>query len=148
MPPRHAAFKGEVSRIVFKTLRTADGPVTSRDIALRLMEERSLNPSDKELSVIMVKVERLIQNVEREVAACESASALVAGASVFFEPDHLGRLAERLNCRADCAWSAKANGRLVVVLTYSMIGMPLNVVGGGPPLQCQVPAVRIMPWVT
>jgi len=54
-PPRHAAFKGEVSRIVFKTLRTADGPVTSRDIALRLMEERGLNPSDKELSVIMVK---------------------------------------------------------------------------------------------
>jgi len=61
------------------------------------------------------EVERLIQNVEREVAACESAAALVAGASVFFEPDHLGRLAEWLNCRADCAWSAKANGRLLVI---------------------------------
>lgn len=55
VPPRHAAFKGEVTRIVFKALRTASGPLTSRDIALLLMKERGLNPNDKELSVIMVK---------------------------------------------------------------------------------------------
>ncbi|MFC3071209.1 hypothetical protein [Phenylobacterium soli] len=55
VPPRHAAFKGEVTRIVFRTLRSADGPVTSRDIARRLMTERGLNPEDRELSIIMVK---------------------------------------------------------------------------------------------
>uniref|UniRef100_B0SXQ2 Uncharacterized protein n=1 Tax=Caulobacter sp. (strain K31) TaxID=366602 RepID=B0SXQ2_CAUSK len=55
VPPRHAAFKGEVTRVVFKTLREATAPVTSRDIAIRLMNERGLNPDDKELSVIMVK---------------------------------------------------------------------------------------------
>jgi hypothetical protein len=55
VPPRHAAFKGEVTRVVFKMLREATAPVTSRDIAMRLMKERGLNPDDKELSVIMVK---------------------------------------------------------------------------------------------
>lgn len=55
VPPRHAAFKGEVTRVVFKALREASAPLTSRDIALRLMTERGLNPDDRELSVIMVK---------------------------------------------------------------------------------------------
>jgi hypothetical protein len=36
-------------------LRDADGPVTSRDIAGKLMRERGLNPDDRALSVIMVK---------------------------------------------------------------------------------------------
>jgi hypothetical protein len=55
VPPRHAAFKGEVTRLVFKSLRESDVPLTSRDIALLLMKGRGLNPDDKELSVIMVK---------------------------------------------------------------------------------------------
>lgn len=55
VPPRHAAFKGEVTRIVFKSLRESDVPLTSRDIALLLMKERGLNPDDRQLSVIMVK---------------------------------------------------------------------------------------------
>lgn len=55
VPPRHAAFKGEVTRIVLRSLRHAATPLTSRDIALRLMTERGLNPDDRELSVIMVK---------------------------------------------------------------------------------------------
>jgi hypothetical protein len=55
VPPRHAAFKGEVTRIVFKVLREAKGPVSSRDIAKVLMWERGLNSDDRELSVIMVK---------------------------------------------------------------------------------------------
>lgn len=55
VPPRHAAFKGEVTRVVFRTLRDAREPITSRDIAHRLMTERGLNPDDRELSVIMVK---------------------------------------------------------------------------------------------
>jgi len=55
VPPRHAAFKGEVSRVVFESLRNASGPLTSREIAQILMRERGLNPDDRELSVIMVK---------------------------------------------------------------------------------------------
>ena len=55
VPPRHAAFKGEVTRVVFMALREAADPLSSRDIALRLMRERGLNPDDRELSVIMVK---------------------------------------------------------------------------------------------
>lgn len=55
VPPRHAAFKGEVTRLVFKMLRSASGPVTSRDIAKALMLERGLDPEDRQLSVVMVK---------------------------------------------------------------------------------------------
>jgi hypothetical protein len=55
VPPRHAAFKGEVTRVVLDTLREAEAPVTSREIALTLMEARGLNPDDRELSIIMVK---------------------------------------------------------------------------------------------
>jgi hypothetical protein len=54
-PPRHAAFKGEVTRVVLTALRKATEPLTSRDIAMILMRERGLNADDKELSVIMVK---------------------------------------------------------------------------------------------
>lgn len=55
VPPRHAAFKGEVTRVVLDALREARSPLTSRDIALTLMKARGLNPDDRELSVIMVK---------------------------------------------------------------------------------------------
>lgn len=55
VPPRHAAFKGEVTRVVFDTLRNADGPLTSRDIAAELMEKRGLGSGDHQLNVIMVK---------------------------------------------------------------------------------------------
>jgi hypothetical protein len=55
VPPRHAAFKGEVTRIVLKMLRQAKAPLTSRDIALELMKQRGLSPDDRALSVVMVK---------------------------------------------------------------------------------------------
>ena len=55
VPPRHAAFKGEVTRIVFKALREAKHPVTSRDIAKTLMRERGLNVDDKDVVVMMTK---------------------------------------------------------------------------------------------
>jgi hypothetical protein len=54
-PPRHAAFKGEVTRIVLNALRLAKEPITSRDIAMLVMKERGLSADDKALSVIMVK---------------------------------------------------------------------------------------------
>ena len=55
VPPRHAAFKGEVTRLVLDTLRMATEPVTSRDIALQLMADRGLDPGDRALAVLMVK---------------------------------------------------------------------------------------------
>lgn len=55
VPPRHAAFKGEVTRLVLDSLREANRPLTSRDIAVLLMEDRGLNKGDRDLSVIMVK---------------------------------------------------------------------------------------------
>lgn len=55
VPPRHAAFKGEVTRLVLNMLRESSSPVTSRQIAERLMLERGLDPEDRELSVVMVK---------------------------------------------------------------------------------------------
>jgi len=55
VPPRHAAFKGEVTRVVFMALGRAKEPMTSRDIARYLMTERGLNPEDKDLLVMMTK---------------------------------------------------------------------------------------------
>jgi hypothetical protein len=55
VPPRHAAFKGEVTRTVFKALKDAPGPLTSRDIAEILMVERGLPTTDHQLALLMVK---------------------------------------------------------------------------------------------
>lgn len=55
VPPRHAAFKGEVTRVVFDSLRSANAPLTSRDIAVRLMTWRGLDPENTGLLVLMTK---------------------------------------------------------------------------------------------
>ncbi len=55
VPPRHAAFKGEVTRIVFQCLREAKAPMTSREIAIALMNWRKLNTTDASLVVLMTK---------------------------------------------------------------------------------------------
>ena len=36
LPPRNAAFKGEVARLALSMLRQSDKPLTSQDIALQL----------------------------------------------------------------------------------------------------------------
>ena len=59
-PPRNAAFRGEVSWIVFASLRQATGPLMSHDIAQQVMAERGLNTSDKQL----------VQLVGKRVGAC------------------------------------------------------------------------------
>ncbi|MCH7710071.1 MAG: hypothetical protein IH903_00385 [Proteobacteria bacterium] len=60
LPPRHHAFKGEVSRIVLDTLRQADKPLTTHDLAQHVMAERGLNAADK----------KLVQLVGKRVGAC------------------------------------------------------------------------------
>ncbi len=59
-PPRHAAFRGEVSRIVLTALRQSRKPLTAQDIAQHVMAERGLNTSDK----------GLVRLVGKRVGAC------------------------------------------------------------------------------
>lgn len=59
-PPRHAAFKGEIMRVVMGALRTADRPLTGPEITLQVMAERGLNTADP----------RLLKLVGKRVGAC------------------------------------------------------------------------------
>ena len=54
-PPRQAAFKGEVARLVFETLRNADGPMTAQQLAQRFLAARGLNTADKKMVRIVGK---------------------------------------------------------------------------------------------
>jgi hypothetical protein len=54
LPPRHHAFKGQVTRGILAMLRK-DGPMDARAITIRLMAERELNPNDKKLADAMHK---------------------------------------------------------------------------------------------
>lgn len=81
VPPRHAAFKGEVTRVVLRTLRESEVPLTSRDLAVVLMRERGLNPDDRELALIMVKrIGQCLQSKRRKglVRVAASVGALQA----------------------------------------------------------------------
>ena len=60
LPPRHHAFKGEVSRIVLSALRQSDRPLTTHDLAQHVMAGRGLNAADK----------RLVRLVGKRVGAC------------------------------------------------------------------------------
>jgi len=55
LPPRFPAYKGEIARIVLTALRQTTGALTTRDLTLRVMSERGLNPNDKKLMGAMAK---------------------------------------------------------------------------------------------
>ena len=55
VPPRHSAFRGEVSRIVLETLRNAKRPLTSSEIGQRVLAERGLDTSNPQLLKLMMK---------------------------------------------------------------------------------------------
>ena len=55
LPPRHEAFRGQVTRIVLTTLRNAKKPLTSQEIAQRVMAERGLDTANSRLLKVMVK---------------------------------------------------------------------------------------------
>ena len=55
LPPRHAAFKDEVARLIFDALRASPGLMTSRQLAEYVMAQRGLNPHDARLVRTMVK---------------------------------------------------------------------------------------------
>jgi hypothetical protein len=60
LPPRHAAYKGEVARIVLGTLRSAKRPCSSQELTMHVMAERGMNTADK----------RLVKTISKRVGAC------------------------------------------------------------------------------
>ncbi|WP_395015432.1 hypothetical protein [Dongia sp.] len=60
LPPRHSAFKGEMSRIILAALRNAGRPMHSQEITHFVMAERGLNVSDK----------RLVRTIQKRIGAC------------------------------------------------------------------------------
>ena len=81
LPPRHHAFKGQVSRAILAMLRQ-DGPQDARTITLRLMTERELNVSDKALAKAMQKrIGAALRNLrERRLVASEQRGAALVWA--------------------------------------------------------------------
>lgn len=59
MPPRHHAFKGQVTRAILDMLRKSPTPLDGLVITKRLMEERELNTADK----------RLVKTIQKRVGA-------------------------------------------------------------------------------
>jgi hypothetical protein len=55
VPPKHHAFRGEVTCIVLATLRNAKKPLTTQDIAQRVMAERGLDTANVRLLKMMTK---------------------------------------------------------------------------------------------
>ena len=60
MPPRQAAYKGEVARVVLATLREAKRPCSTQELTMHVMAERGMNTADK----------RLVKTVSKRVGAC------------------------------------------------------------------------------
>ncbi|WP_305097117.1 hypothetical protein [Croceibacterium aestuarii] len=54
LPPRHHAFKGQVTRAILAMLRS-EGAMDAKAITVRLMAERELNTADKALVKAMHK---------------------------------------------------------------------------------------------
>lgn len=55
IPPRHCAYKGEVARICFGSMRLANSPLTTEELAKHVMAERGMNLEDKRLTRSIVK---------------------------------------------------------------------------------------------
>jgi hypothetical protein len=53
VPPPHAAFKGEVSRVILDTLRKTTRPLSTRDVTFALMRHRGLRTDNAKLVRLM-----------------------------------------------------------------------------------------------
>ncbi len=54
-PPANAAFRGEVQRFLLDTLRKAEGPLTTFDLAAAVMRNRGLDTNDRILFSLIAK---------------------------------------------------------------------------------------------
>jgi hypothetical protein len=68
-PPSDRSNRGQMSRIIFSTLRQASEPLTSRDIALQLLVERALGKSDTRLLRLMTKRVGVALRIQRDNGA-------------------------------------------------------------------------------
>ncbi len=69
LPPRHHAFKGQVTRSILAMLRK-EGPMDAKAITLRLMAERELNLNDKVLVKAMQKrISAALRNLRERTLA-------------------------------------------------------------------------------
>ena len=75
LPPRHRAFKGQVTRAILTMLRK-EGAMDARAITLRLMAERELNLNDAGLQKAMHKrIGAALRNLrERTLVVSEAGS--------------------------------------------------------------------------
>lgn len=85
LPPRHHAFKGQVTRAILAMLRS-EGAMDARAITIRLMAERELNPNDKVLAKAMQKrIGAALRNLrERQLVT----SAQAAGGMLLWSLAH------------------------------------------------------------
>lgn len=60
LPPRHSAFRGEVTRLVLNALRKSDKPLPVSDLTLTVLAGRGLTSDDKPFARVM----------SRRVGAC------------------------------------------------------------------------------
>lgn len=75
LPPRHHAFKGQVTRSILAMLRS-EGAMDAKAITIRLMAERELNAADKALVKAMHKrIGAALRNLrERALVGSETIS--------------------------------------------------------------------------
>ena len=59
-PPRHAAFKGEVARVIFSALRQPDRPLSTHELTQMVMAERGMNTADR----------KLVKTIGKRVGSC------------------------------------------------------------------------------
>ncbi len=60
LPPRHAAYRGELSRIILTALRQSTDGLTAQQLAQHVMAERGMNTADK----------RTVRLIGKRVGAC------------------------------------------------------------------------------
>ena len=67
MPPRHSAFRGEVSRIVLNTLRKSEKSLPVSEITLHVLVGRGLNADDKPfVRVLSKRVSACLRGLRRK----------------------------------------------------------------------------------
>lgn len=70
LPPRHHAFKGQVTRSILAMLRS-EGAMDAKTITIRLMAERELNVNDRVLTKAMHKrIGAALRNLRERQLVC------------------------------------------------------------------------------
>ncbi|MCW5696981.1 MAG: hypothetical protein KIS96_09655 [Bauldia sp.] len=67
LPPRHSAFRGEVTRLVLTALRKSNKPLSVSDLTLHVAAGRGLNNEDKPfLRVLSKRVGACLRNLRKK----------------------------------------------------------------------------------